>query len=115
MTDAVQRGDKRYAILCAMKISDRKYRKWRAAILAEEPLCRLCAEQGITMRAVELDHIKRRTDSPELLMERKNVQPLCAACHEAKTVEENKTRFKGWGCDEEGNLLKSWDYGKRDI
>ena len=77
--------------------------------MAREPLCRACAMQGIVKRADELDHIVRRADAPELLMDESNVQPLCRECHEKKTADENKSKYKKWGCDIDGSLLNSFE------
>lgn len=92
-----------------MAISDRKYRKWRSCMLAKEPLCRLCRAKGIIRAADELDHIVRRSDAPERVMDESNVQSLCRECHERKTAEENKSRFRDWGCDENGSLTNPFD------
>ena len=36
----------------------RRYRRWRAAILRDEPLCRSCADAGFTAGAEHIDHIE---------------------------------------------------------
>ena len=35
----------------------RRYRRWRAGILRDEPLCRPCHEAGFTVAAEQIDHI----------------------------------------------------------
>lgn len=58
----------------------------RAAVLAEEPLCRHCLAQGRTEAATIVDHIVPiaggGTD------DRSNLQGLCGPCHDVKTREE---------------------------
>lgn len=68
---------------------DARWRRIRAMVLAEEPLCRECAKQGRTVPATEVDHI----DGNVWNMGRENLQPLCDSCHGRKTVRENG----GWG------------------
>ena len=43
----------------------RRYRTWRARILRDEPLCRLCAEAGFTVAAEHIDHIEPAHLAPE--------------------------------------------------
>ena len=62
---------------------DHTYRKARAIVMAEEPLCRMC---GVRL-ATECDHItpkhKGGTDA------RSNLQALCKPCHTDKTARES--------------------------
>lgn len=58
-----------------------QWRKIRAAILAEEPLCRTC--QG---PATVVDHIKPLKKGGTY--DRLNLQPLCISCHNRKTWHE---------------------------
>jgi len=62
------------------------WRRVRAAVLAEEPLCRMCAEAGRTTAAAEVDHIHpfHGLSDPRRL-ERSNLRPLCVPCHRART------------------------------
>ena len=57
------------------------WRKIRAAILAEEPLCRTC--QG---PATVVDHIKPLKKGGTY--DRLNLQPLCVSCHNRNTWHE---------------------------
>lgn len=65
----------------------RAWERLRAAVLAEEPLCRECAKAGRVTAAEDVDHIVPRarggTD------DRANLQPLCAPCHSTKTATED--------------------------
>ena len=67
-----------------------RYQHWRRRILAHEPLCRPCREAGFTVGAVEIDHVVPIARAPERFWDENNVQPICRACHEAKTAAENR-------------------------
>jgi 5-methylcytosine-specific restriction enzyme A len=67
------------------------WRKLRAQILREEPLCRECYRRGIITIATEVDHI----DGNRYNLSRENLQPLCKSCHSRKTAKE------------QGNFVKS--------
>lgn len=62
--------------------------KLRAQVLREDPLCRWHSDRGYTVIAAEVDHIvpKKCGGSDD----RSNLQPLCKACHSAKTLKENR-------------------------
>lgn len=60
---------------------DRRWRRIRNAVLAEEPLCRHCAA------AVLVDHI---LPQPAGTHDRENLQPLCQQCHAVKTAGERQ-------------------------
>lgn len=64
-----------------------RWRKKRAAVLREEPLCRHCLERGETMQSSEVDHIvpKARGGTDE----RNNLQGLCKTCHSRKTAQQD--------------------------
>jgi 5-methylcytosine-specific restriction endonuclease McrA len=74
------------------------WEKVRAAVLRDEPLCRPCRARGRVTAATAVDHIRPRarggTD------DRENLQPICAACHEAKTLEDRG--YAPRGCDADG-------------
>lgn len=63
------------------------WRKRRAQVLREEPLCRECLAIGRTTAANEVDHViaksKGGTD------DRANLQALCKSHHSAKTMKES--------------------------
>jgi 5-methylcytosine-specific restriction protein A len=61
--------------------SSPEWRLLRALVLAEEPVCRACAEA----LATDVDHIVPRRRRPELALARANLQALCKACHSRKT------------------------------
>lgn len=65
----------------------------RAAQLAKEPHCRMCAVNGIITPANTVDHIVEisqggKFDDPD------NLQSLCQACHNVKTAKEAVKRRK---------------------
>jgi len=69
------------------------YQRFRRELLRSEPLCRECARQGRTRQADELDHVRPlRHANLHLFWEMSNLQPLCAACHRAKSDSENRCR-----------------------
>ena len=55
----------------------RRYRRWRAGILRNEPLCRPCAEAGFTVAADHIDHIHL---ARKRFWDRDNIQPICRDC-----------------------------------
>jgi len=59
---------------------DRQWRKLRAVIIAQSPMCRACERRPST----DVDHItpKRRGGTDE----RENLQALCHQCHASKTA-----------------------------
>lgn len=57
----------------------------RAAVLAEEPFCRSCLDQGKHVRATVVDHIDRNATDWDA---RRNKQGLCEPCHDAKSAAE---------------------------
>lgn len=65
----------------------RLWERLRAMVLAKEPLCRKCAQDGVTRAATDVDHIvpqsRGGTDEPN------NLQPLCHWHHSRKTATED--------------------------
>lgn len=55
----------------------------RHAVLRMSPLCALCAKNGKTTRATEIDHILPLHKGGGHQLE--NLQPLCSDCHADKT------------------------------
>lgn len=64
------------------------WKRLRARVLAEQPLCRLCQEQGRVTLATEVDHIVSFATDMALFLDRQNCQGLCKPCHSAKTRRE---------------------------
>jgi len=70
-----------------------RWKRARAVVLSEEPLCRRCAQFGIVTEATVVDHIYEIKDGADPF-DRSLMQPLCRSCHNAKTAEEAKKRRK---------------------
>lgn len=68
-----------------------RWRAVRAAVLREQPLCRVCAEAGVSVPAQVVDHVV-----PIKLggarFDRTNLQALCVPCHNRKTASERQAR-----------------------
>ncbi len=60
----------------------------RAAVLLEEPFCRICLAAGREVRADIVDHIMPLAWGGS--DDRSNKQALCNPCHEAKSLAERK-------------------------
>ena len=73
------------------------WRKLRKQVLAEEPLCRHCAAQGLTVPATEVDYMRGAADNS-----RDALQALCKPCHSIKTMAELYGRPARQGCDVDG-------------
>lgn len=67
---------------------DHTWHKLRNSVLADEPCCRMCVEQGRVTIATMVDHIQPVRVAPWLRLVRSNLQPLCDACHRVKTRAE---------------------------
>lgn len=68
---------------------DRKWRRFRAAWLAEHPLCVMCEAHGAVVAAEVVDHIVPHQGDRGLFWQDGNHQSLCKACHNRKTVMED--------------------------
>ena len=55
----------------------RHWRKVRAMVLRDEPLCRRCNQQNQTVAADMVHHIDEDSSNNS----RDNLEPLCSACH----------------------------------
>ncbi len=66
---------------------DGHWRKVRALVLSEEPLCRPCGQAGRTTEATCVDHATPLSKGGT--HHRKNLVPMCQSCHSAKTATED--------------------------
>ena len=73
----------------------RRWRKLRAVVLAQEPLCRRCNAEGKTKAAEHLHHVDGNVSN----LARDNLEPLCAAHHNAIDAFGRVGRVKGAGAD----------------
>ena len=71
----------------------RRWKRYRKAFLAENPLCAECLRHGETIPADTVDHIVPVTgpDDPTF-WDRSNHQALCRSCHSRKTRREANAR-----------------------
>lgn len=76
------------------------WRKLRAAVLAEQPLCEHCEARGVITPALEVDHI----DNDPTNNDRKNLASLCRPCHSRKT-QADMGKIIYMGCDVNGMPL----------
>ncbi len=76
------------------------WRRLRAAVLADEPLCRICKALGVLVPATDVDHIGNDpTDN-----RREALQALCHRHHSQKTQQDMGKRVR-MGCDADGQPL----------
>ena len=78
------------------RIRGRAGQRLRAAVLAEEPFCRLCLPLGKRVKADVVDHIVALAMGGS--NERSNMQALCNPCHDEKSKAERIEAQHGGGC-----------------
>ena len=66
---------------------DRNWQRLRELVLNDEPLCRACAKNGLTVAAEHVDHDTPLTAGGT--NDRSNLIPLCHSCHSRKTAERD--------------------------
>jgi 5-methylcytosine-specific restriction protein A len=62
-----------------------RWRRLRAQVLADEPLCVDSAARGVLEPSTTADHITPHRGDVALFWDRGNLQALCHACHSRKT------------------------------
>jgi 5-methylcytosine-specific restriction endonuclease McrA len=77
------------------KYNTAAWRRLRAVVLSEEPLCRRCAAKNIIEVATQVHHIIDVAVAPELFFVRDNLEPLCASCHSSHTRREMNRNQNG--------------------
>lgn len=80
------------------------WRRLRASVLANEPLCRLCKRMGRTALATDVDHWDNNPSNNDAT----NLVALCHECHSRKT-QADMGKATGWGCDVHGYPLDPSD------
>ncbi len=70
----------------------RDWQKVRAAVLADEPLCRVCMARGRVTEANEVHHELPICKRPDLRLVRSNLISLCRPCHSSITAREHTPR-----------------------
>ncbi|KWR80342.1 HNH endonuclease [Cupriavidus metallidurans] len=66
-----------------------KWQRERAAYLKANPVCVEHRSVGRVVLATVVDHIVPHKGDQRLFWSRSNWQPLCKACHDAKTARED--------------------------
>lgn len=66
-----------------------RWQRLRASFLGRKPLCSHCATRKIVKAATDVDHIVPHRGDQTLFWDQSNWQPLCRACHSAKTAKED--------------------------
>jgi 5-methylcytosine-specific restriction protein A len=69
-----------------------RWRRARAAFLAQHPLCAACQAQGRVVPATVVDHVVPHRGDQKLFWDEGNWAPACKPCHDAKTAREGR-----WG------------------
>lgn len=76
------------------------WRKLRAQVLAEVPLCEYCPP-GVITPATEVDHANFDPSDNR----RENLKSTCKPCHSIRTMADLYGRPARMGCDEHGNPI----------
>lgn len=84
----------------ALALNGAAWRRLRARVLADQPLCVHCERTGAVTPATEVDHV----DNDPANNRRENLQGLCASHHAMKTRQDYGARAK-FGCDADGRPL----------
>lgn len=80
-----------------LPLNSAAWRRLRASVLAETPLCEYCPAGVITV-ATEVDH---RNNNPAD-NERTNLVSACKSCHSRKTMSDMHGTVPRMGCDANG-------------
>ena len=84
-----------------LSLNSSAWKKLRALVLAEEPLCRWCLLRGLYVASTDVDHIKDSRDDYSDDNARVNLAALCHECHSLKTARDmGKSVYLG--CDLNG-------------
>lgn len=79
-----------------------KWQRIRAAQLAREPLCAICARRGLTVEATVCDHVNGHpAGETEAMFWAGPFQSLCAPCHSGDKARVEAGRHLR-GCDVDG-------------
>ena len=84
-----------------LPLNSAAWRRLRKQVLAEEPLCRHCAAQGLTVPATEVDHANFDPADNS----RENLKSTCKPCHSIRTMASLYGRPARMGCDADGNPI----------
>ena len=85
--------DKQKANGRTLALNGLAWRKLRALVLRERPLCEACFKRGRVTPATDVDH----SDNDPTNNERSNLASLCHSCHSRKTQADMGKQIKhGW-------------------
>ncbi|HHS7808891.1 TPA: HNH endonuclease signature motif containing protein [Pseudomonas putida] len=65
-------------------LSSPAWRRLRAQVIAEEPLCGWCLARGLYVPSTDVDHINNDGDDNR----RQNLTGMCHSCHSIKTAQD---------------------------
>lgn len=78
------------------------WHRLRATRLRDEPVCRMCVQQGRVTVATIVDHIKPHKGDEVLFFDPENLQSLCKQCHDSAKQKAEKRGVTDIGCDING-------------
>ena len=90
----------------------RRWRRLRAAFLAEHPLCKMCGDRGRVTAATVVDHRTPISDVGDPWAW-DNLQSLCKTDHDAAKQSRDATGHLR-GCDVDGNPLDPSHHWNRE-
>ena len=64
----------------------------RSSMLGHDWLCQECLRKGLYTEADVVDHIVEVKDDWDKRLDQNNLEPLCHACHNVKTIREKERR-----------------------
>lgn len=73
--------------------STRWKRRRKQILRRDQYLCQECKRYGRMTEATTVHHIKELDDHPDLAMNEKNLQSLCAKCHNKMHPEKGGRHF----------------------
>lgn len=100
-----------------VSLNSAAWKKLRAQVLAEEPLCRMCTARGLVVAATDVDHIEDSREDYTDDNRRENLCTLCHECHSLKTASSMGKRVS-LGCDVRGLPLDPqhhWNTGGKSL
>ena len=88
-----------------LPLNNAAWRRLRAIVLAEQPLCPECGARGIVEAATQVHHSNDDANDNS----RENLVGLCASCHSKHTAADKGGKPR-YGCDTQGKPLDPWHH-----